>query len=70
MSPENLLRVEKGHAEPEELAALTAVLLARAAAGTNHHRGAAARPHRSTARWRRLERERGFPTAHSWQAPG
>ncbi|NKY16631.1 acyl-CoA carboxylase epsilon subunit, partial [Streptomyces somaliensis] len=28
----SLLRVEKGHAAPEELAALTAVLLARAGA--------------------------------------
>ncbi|MFJ1869807.1 acyl-CoA carboxylase subunit epsilon, partial [Streptomyces sp. NPDC088097] len=26
-----LLKVEKGHAEPEELAAITAILLARAA---------------------------------------
>ncbi|MYV68349.1 acyl-CoA carboxylase subunit epsilon, partial [Streptomyces sp. SID2131] len=31
-TPANLLRVEKGHADPEELAAITAVLLARAAA--------------------------------------
>jgi hypothetical protein len=66
MSSENLLRVEKGHAEPEELAALTAVLLARAAAGAGR-RHAPARPHRSTARWRRLERQSGFRSAHSWQ---
>lgn len=35
MSPtpaESVLRVEKGHAAPEELAAITAVLMARAAA--------------------------------------
>lgn len=63
---DNLLRVEKGHAEPEELAALTAVLLARAAAGTGHHR-AGDRPHRSAAHWRRLERQRGFRAPHSWQ---
>ncbi|MGW9036777.1 acyl-CoA carboxylase subunit epsilon, partial [Streptomyces sp. NPDC055721] len=31
-TPANLLRVEKGHADPEELAAITAVLLARASA--------------------------------------
>ncbi|TGZ07356.1 acyl-CoA carboxylase subunit epsilon, partial [Streptomyces rhizosphaericola] len=31
-SAESVLRVEKGHADPEELAAVTAVLLARAAA--------------------------------------
>jgi acyl-CoA carboxylase epsilon subunit-like protein len=67
MSPESLLRVEKGHAEPEELAALTAVLLARAAAVAGHHRAAAARPHRNTARWRRLERTPGFRAPHSWQ---
>jgi len=29
---DTLLRVEKGNAEPEELAAITAILLARAAA--------------------------------------
>ncbi|MEV6314579.1 acyl-CoA carboxylase epsilon subunit [Streptomyces sp. NPDC051776] len=67
MSSENFLRVEKGHAEPEELAALTAVLLARAVGG-GHHRGVvAARNHRSTARWRRLERQSGFRAPHSWQ---
>lgn len=61
----SLLRVEKGHAEPEELAAITAVLLARAAArpdeDTTTHRG------RSTAGWRRLERENGFRAPHSWR---
>ncbi|WP_267244659.1 acyl-CoA carboxylase subunit epsilon [Streptomyces sp. PR69] len=59
----SLLRVEKGHAEPEELAAITAILLARASAQP------AAEPHRpSTVGWRRLERQRGFRSAHSWQA--
>ncbi|MGW1933457.1 acyl-CoA carboxylase epsilon subunit, partial [Streptomyces sp. NPDC001919] len=43
-TPANLLRVEKGHADPEELAAITAVLLARAAARSDEdpaagHRG-------------------------------
>ncbi|MEV8589786.1 acyl-CoA carboxylase subunit epsilon [Streptomyces sp. NPDC051180] len=61
----NLLRVEKGHADPEELAAITAVLLARAAArpedaATDHHA-------RTTAGWRRLEREHGFRAPHSWR---
>ncbi|MET9954120.1 acyl-CoA carboxylase subunit epsilon [Streptomyces sp. NPDC006339] len=58
-----LLRVEKGHAEPEELAAITAVLLARAAAtpAESAHHG------RSTAGWRRLERENGFRAPHSWR---
>ncbi|MFC9925204.1 acyl-CoA carboxylase epsilon subunit [Streptomyces sp. NPDC127190] len=57
------IRVEKGHAEPEEVAALTAVLLARAAA-----RPAAAPGHSGRARagWRRLEREPGFRAPHSW----
>ncbi|MFF7179044.1 acyl-CoA carboxylase epsilon subunit [Streptomyces sp. NPDC008121] len=62
-TPANLLRVEKGHADPEELAAITAVLLARAAA-----QPAEATAHgRSTAGWRRLERQSGFRPSHSWQ---
>ncbi|MFF8783478.1 acyl-CoA carboxylase epsilon subunit [Streptomyces sp. NPDC015125] len=59
------IRVEKGQASEEELAALTAVLLARAA-----HRPAAAAPagpHATAARWRRLERQSGFHGATSWQ---
>ncbi|MER7762153.1 acyl-CoA carboxylase epsilon subunit [Streptomyces sp. NPDC097619] len=59
-----LLRVEKGHAEPEELAALTAILLARAAAGPA---APEARSARSQAGWRRLERTPGFRAPHSWQ---
>ena len=59
------IRVEKGHAEPEEVAAITAVLLARAAAqpAPSDHR-----PHRARAKagWRRLEREGGFRAPHSW----
>ncbi|MFF8716020.1 acyl-CoA carboxylase subunit epsilon [Streptomyces sp. NPDC015184] len=61
---ESVLRVEKGLADPEELAAITAVLLARAAAQPTAapvHRG------RSTAGWRRLERTPGFRAPHSWQ---
>ncbi|MEU5220766.1 acyl-CoA carboxylase subunit epsilon [Streptomyces sp. NPDC020807] len=62
-TPANILRVEKGHADPEELAAITAVLLARAASQpadeTAHGR--------STAGWRRLERQSGFRPSHSWQ---
>ncbi|MEI7034891.1 acyl-CoA carboxylase subunit epsilon [Streptomyces pratensis] len=65
MSPtpaESVLRVEKGHADPEELAAITAVLLARAARpAAPAHRG------RDTAGWRRLERTPGFRAPHSWQ---
>jgi hypothetical protein len=57
------IRVEKGHAEPEEVAAITAILLARAAAAPAEsptHRG------RPRAGWRRLEREGGFRAPHSW----
>ncbi|AGS72007.1 acyl-CoA carboxylase subunit epsilon [Streptomyces collinus] len=56
------IRVEKGHAEPEEVAAITAVLLARAAAQPEApvHHG------RARAGWRRLEREPGFRAPHSW----
>ncbi|WP_046500434.1 acyl-CoA carboxylase subunit epsilon [Streptomyces odonnellii] len=60
---ESLLRVEKGQAGPEELAAITAVLMARAAARTD----APAHHGRSTAGWRRLERTPGFRAPHSWQ---
>ena len=60
------IRVEKGHAEPEEVAAITAVLLARAAAQPNDP---APQPHRGRAKagWRRLEREKGFRAPHSWR---
>ncbi|MFD5394508.1 acyl-CoA carboxylase epsilon subunit [Streptomyces sp. NPDC127097] len=57
------IRVEKGQASEEELAALTAVLLARAA----HQPAAPARPRATAARWRRLERQSGFHGATSWQ---
>ncbi|MFD3525713.1 acyl-CoA carboxylase subunit epsilon [Streptomyces sp. NPDC058653] len=62
----SLLRVERGQAGPEELAAITAVLMARAASRTDA--GAApGRRGRSTAGWRRLERTPGFRAPHSWQ---
>lgn len=63
---DRILRVEKGHAGPEELAALTAVLLARAAAAG----GMEADPDEdrpSAAPWRRLERRTYFGAPHSWQ---
>ncbi|MDH6224801.1 MULTISPECIES: acyl-CoA carboxylase subunit epsilon [Streptomyces] len=60
------IRVEKGQAEPEEVAALTAILLARASAGpapeAPWHGGGSVR-----AAWRRLEREPGFRAPHSWR---
>jgi Acyl-CoA carboxylase epsilon subunit len=61
-----LVRVEKGHAEPEELAAITAILLARAKAAGAAPAGH--RPARSTAGWRRLERQTGFNAPHSWRS--
>ncbi|MFF7156462.1 acyl-CoA carboxylase epsilon subunit [Streptomyces sp. NPDC008139] len=63
---DSLVRVEKGHAAPEELAALTAILLARAAAG-DAPEAADSPKRRSTAGWRRLERTPGFRAPHSWQ---
>ncbi|MFJ5551608.1 acyl-CoA carboxylase subunit epsilon [Streptomyces sp. NPDC093225] len=63
MSTDTLLRVEKGNAAPEELAAITAILLARAAATP----AVPAPRTRSTAGWRRLERSSGFRAPHSWQ---
>ncbi|MFD5814980.1 acyl-CoA carboxylase subunit epsilon [Streptomyces sp. NPDC059618] len=58
------IRVEKGHAEPEEVAAITAILLARAASAPTDA-ASSDRPHRK-AGWRRLEREPGFRAPHSW----
>ncbi|MFE3074261.1 acyl-CoA carboxylase subunit epsilon [Streptomyces sp. NPDC059247] len=65
-TPANLLRVEKGQADPEELAAITAVLLARAAARTDETPAEGHRD-RTAAGWRRLEREHGFRAPHSWR---
>lgn len=62
-----LVRVEKGEANDEELAAVTALLLARAAASARHAEIPAARAGSGKAGWRRLERARGFRAPHSWQ---
>ncbi|MGW8701877.1 acyl-CoA carboxylase subunit epsilon [Streptomyces lavenduligriseus] len=61
---DDVLRVEKGHPGPEELAAVTAVLLARSARSGP----APAQDGRDRAVWRRLERDGGFPLAHSWRS--
>ncbi|AXE89722.1 acyl-CoA carboxylase subunit epsilon [Streptomyces sp. Go-475] len=58
-------RVEKGSPSEEELAALTVVLLARAAAAGVP--APAAEPSRPLARWRRLERATGFGGPRSWR---
>ncbi|NGO68940.1 acyl-CoA carboxylase subunit epsilon [Streptomyces boncukensis] len=62
-----LFRVLRGQPDAAELAALTAVLLVRAAA-----EGAdpddLSRRHRAAARWARPERERGFEGPRTWRA--
>ncbi|KPI16451.1 hypothetical protein OK074_8427 [Actinobacteria bacterium OK074] len=60
------IRVERGAATAEELAALTAVLLARASADGRAVPGAADRA-RSTPDWRRLERRPFYQSPLSWQ---
>ncbi|MER5546920.1 acyl-CoA carboxylase epsilon subunit [Streptomyces sp. NPDC002589] len=60
-----LVQVARGEASQEEIAALTAVLLARAAA-----RGHAPEPvggPRTTARWRRPERRPSYVSPLSWR---
>ncbi|MBQ0865331.1 acyl-CoA carboxylase epsilon subunit [Streptomyces sp. RK75] len=65
----SVVRVEKGQANAEELAAVTALLLARAAASTRaeHTQPSAHRGRPTKAGWRRLERQHGFRAPHSWQ---
>jgi hypothetical protein len=63
---DNLLRIERGHAGPEELAAITAVLLTRAA-GEDTAGTVLAPPRPTPACWPRPERHAGYPGAHSWQ---
>ncbi|MFE3182998.1 acyl-CoA carboxylase subunit epsilon [Streptomyces violascens] len=55
-----VVRIERGEAGPEELAAITAVLLARAAGQAN---SPAVRRGRSRAEWRTP----GHRAPHSWQ---
>ncbi|MFJ8547236.1 acyl-CoA carboxylase epsilon subunit [Streptomyces sp. NPDC093586] len=64
MSHDEFLRIRKGQAGPEELAALTAVLLARAAAGRTRRRPPARPP---AVRWRRPEHRPHYASPHSWQ---
>ncbi|WP_030267235.1 acyl-CoA carboxylase subunit epsilon [Streptomyces sp. NRRL B-24484] len=62
----NAVRVERGRPGPEELAVITAVLLARIRHG-GPDRSADADGRRATARWRRLERVNGFQGPRSWR---
>jgi hypothetical protein len=63
IAAERLIRVDKGEISEEELAVLTAVLIAYAARANEP--GARSRP-RSAAVWQRLEREAAFNGARSW----
>ena len=61
---DSLVRVEKGHADPEELAAITAILLARAAAGgRRRRRTAVTAPRPAGAAW-------SAPRASAPRTPG
>ncbi|MFG2724848.1 acyl-CoA carboxylase epsilon subunit [Streptomyces canus] len=60
-----LVRIERGRPTPEETAALTAALLAVAAARAAEARPSAARP--GAARWYRWERTAAFRPGHSWR---
>ncbi|MEV5613919.1 acyl-CoA carboxylase epsilon subunit [Streptomyces sp. NPDC052225] len=62
-----VLRIEKGNPDATELAALTAVLLARAAGTLEHAYAEGDEPAPRTARWRRLERRTRAGTPRSWR---
>jgi hypothetical protein len=62
-----LIRVDRGNPTAEELAAVMAVLLARATAVSDEDT-AGGHPVRPSPRWRRFGRGHGYRTAHSWQA--
>lgn len=67
--PETLIRIESGAPDDDELAALTAVLLARVAAPAHDtDPGAGASTGQNVVRWRRPERMPGPRTPRSWQS--
>ncbi|WP_367322409.1 acyl-CoA carboxylase subunit epsilon [Streptomyces sp. HUAS ZL42] len=63
---ETFLRIEKGNPDACELAALTSVLLARAAVPADPDEEGE-QTDRRTAGWRRLERRSGPSTPRSWR---
>ncbi|MFJ9840717.1 acyl-CoA carboxylase subunit epsilon [Kitasatospora sp. NPDC101155] len=63
-SAEPLVRIVRGSLSDEELAALTAVLMARAAAA---QQVAAIAPIEPIASWQRLERRPAYYSPVSWQ---
>ncbi|WP_371480949.1 acyl-CoA carboxylase epsilon subunit [Kitasatospora sp. NBC_00315] len=64
-SDQPLVRIVRGSLTDEELAALTAVLLARAAVA--QQAAAAASPVEPVAGWKRLERHQPYFSPVSWQ---
>ncbi|MGW1761319.1 acyl-CoA carboxylase subunit epsilon [Streptomyces mirabilis] len=62
-----LFRIERGCPSPEELAALTAVLMA-VTAGPGVAPDDTARRHQVVALWRRPERVTGFDGPRTWRA--
>ena len=63
-----LIRVERGRLDDDELAALTAVLMARAVAAQRAEQPRFAHGSRTPqARWRRLERVTGYRSPVSWR---
>ncbi|MGP3922543.1 MULTISPECIES: acyl-CoA carboxylase epsilon subunit [unclassified Streptomyces] len=64
-----LIRIAKGNPNATELAALTAVLLARTAA-VGADPDDLSRPRRAVAHWARPEREPGFTGPRTWQRRG
>ncbi|MHA5055036.1 acyl-CoA carboxylase subunit epsilon [Streptomyces sp. SD15] len=62
-----LFRIERGSLSPEELAALTAVLMA-VTAGPGVKPDDVARKHQVVALWRRPERITGFDGPRTWRA--
>ena len=67
-SADPLVRVVKGELAAEELAALTAVLLARAASAPGGTKAQAARAGKAQARWQRPERRPDYRSPVSWHS--
>ncbi|MGW4781908.1 acyl-CoA carboxylase subunit epsilon [Streptomyces filamentosus] len=65
LTADNFLRIERGSADPEELAALVAVLFSRMTAAEEPDGVSEGRP---VARWQRPERAPGHHTPRSWRA--
>ncbi|MFC5906584.1 acyl-CoA carboxylase subunit epsilon [Streptacidiphilus monticola] len=62
-----LVQIVKGELDAEELAALTAVLMVRAAAAAEPRFAHGHRHARPQVRWRRLERTAGYRSPVSWR---